>query len=309
MANIEEALRVENFALIQRLRDEAKSVKDCFTNFSFQAIAFSTVALGIIANYQKDNPVTALGSIFVIALLLAVARIGTYKYATANRCFGYELHLYRTRGIEQSHGEGWQDYMRSLGWEEAVRAWRVVQATVFDHLYYTDFFRPNYLRRTHRKQSYKWFQPASLIVKGAAYHAGSYLKTMLGILYTIALLSLIPLLFMIMQLEQRPNPQMPLSTPMLWSAFGVFAFVVLHRIAKTDARRRVLEGGLLCIHSCAIMWQAVTVAHYRALHLSQKQDSGKGLNYEEYTRHLSLMAIDLKKNIFRIHEWIRGELP
>jgi hypothetical protein len=40
------ALSAGNSELIKRLREEAKSVKDCFTNFSFQTIAFSAVVLG-----------------------------------------------------------------------------------------------------------------------------------------------------------------------------------------------------------------------------------------------------------------------
>ena len=34
--------------LISRLRDEASNVKECFTKFSFQSIALSTVGLAVL---------------------------------------------------------------------------------------------------------------------------------------------------------------------------------------------------------------------------------------------------------------------
>lgn len=52
---------------------------------------FSTAVLGIIARYQVEVPLISLAAALVSVLLLAVARIGTYKYFTANRNYGYEL--------------------------------------------------------------------------------------------------------------------------------------------------------------------------------------------------------------------------
>ena len=113
--------------LIQMLRQEAKDVKDCFTKYSFQAIAFSSAVLGIITRYQPEYPHIALAAYASIAVLMTVARIGIYKYGTANRMYGYELHLLRTRQLPDSKGNGWKSEMRLVGWEEAMCAWRIVK--------------------------------------------------------------------------------------------------------------------------------------------------------------------------------------
>src|SRR5690242_16138104 len=291
-------------ALIRMLRSEASEVKDCFTRFSFQALAFTAPVLAIIANFTNRFSVVAVGSSAVVSLILAVARIGTYKYATANRNFGYELHLHRTASLSESTEDGWKLYMRKIGWEEAIRAWRIVQATVFEHLYYSrllyDWIElPNYLKLCHREpllhqlkrqlyircrclrfrhrqrlsqrlkltprhKRYEWFNPSQQIVQGSAYHAGSYLETMLRVLHTLALLATTPLIWATVNLYRTHN----IAT---WKLFLATSFCVLllafifKNIIKDNARRKLLEGGLLCIHSSAIMWQAVVLAHYKAL--------------------------------------------
>ena len=131
---------------------------------------------------------------------MTVARIGTYKYGTANRNYGYELHLFRSKYTIANSAKGWQSYMRNISWEEALRAWRVVQATVFEHLHYKKW-SPNYLRKTARKKDKKsrWFQPGALVEKGATYYAGSYLESMLLILHFLAILSITPILIIILK--------------------------------------------------------------------------------------------------------------
>src|SRR5450759_5860216 len=118
--------------VVKTLRQEAGEVKDCFTKFSFQALGLATAVLGIIAAKQADQPYVALAAVLVIGLLLVVSRIGIYKYTTANRNFGYELHLNRLAQIETS-GQAASDLKgsREVGWEEAMRDWRVVAASVF----------------------------------------------------------------------------------------------------------------------------------------------------------------------------------
>jgi len=71
--------------LIERIRKEANDVKNCFTTFSFQAIAFSGIVLAGITAYQPNQPFVGLASIFIIVIVLMVSKIGNYKYATANR--------------------------------------------------------------------------------------------------------------------------------------------------------------------------------------------------------------------------------
>ena len=299
--------------LINSLRADAKDVKDCFTKFSFQAIAFSSAILGIIARYQSDHPPIALASISIVLLLIAVARIGTYKYGSANRQYGYELHLSRTMIIEDSSKDGWKGYMRKIGWEEAMRAWRIVQATAFERLYYSSKWFPNFLRCKYRKENYRWFDTESLIKYKRAnknksiarYHAGSYLRTMNSLLHCIALISTIPLIIMVIQINSNKFSY-PEYVPVISIIIPIILIIViLFRILKDFARRRLLETGILSIHSCSIMWQAVVLSHYKTLEdLHRKNCNG----YKHYTEILTSHAEDLAKNIFKIHEWISGEI-
>lgn len=340
----------EEKELISLLRKEAEETKDCFTKFSFQAIALSGVVLGVLAGYQPENPFVGLASTFVIILILTVSRIGIYKYGAANRYYGYELHLFRTRYIPDSDSDGWRKHMRSIGWEEAMRAWRVVQATCYDKLHteellppllgkgkVEDVFRPlvnapSYIqsrifgtrqreeywgevRYTEyaRNMDYHWFQIESLAASGAIIHTGTYLRTMLGILNLIAALSLIPLYIVFIQFVYRA-----------WEFESVFYFVlsilaflfslymtgvVYSRATRNVSRREIMETGFLSIHSCSIMWQAVIVAHYRALN-SLPSNGSNGVNdqasgFAHYTELLSVQAVDLSERLEDIHEWVK----
>jgi hypothetical protein len=57
--------------LIQTIRQDAKDVKDCYTRFSFQALAFSSAVLGVITRYQGEFPHVALASIALVILLIS----------------------------------------------------------------------------------------------------------------------------------------------------------------------------------------------------------------------------------------------
>lgn len=299
--------QIDEAALIDMLRKEAQNVKDCFTRFSFQGLAFSTAILSAVARYQIDYPLIGLSSFGVIVLLLVIARIGTYKYATANRHFGYELHLQRSCHMPDREG-GWQDYMRNIGWEEAVRAWRVVQATQFRYLYYTISMWPNHRRKIrtpkNEQEGYLWFMPSAL-VGDAGYHAGSYLKTMLSVFYLMIFLAIVSNVAMIVQLW----PQISIHPALQWGTI-FFEFIVLDaiiiRIIGNDRRRKILEQEILSIHSCGIMWQAVVVAHFRAIAVLSKQYPDGSGNLKNYTHELAVQAVDLRENIFRIHDWIDG---
>jgi hypothetical protein len=183
--------------------------------------------------------------------------------------------------------------MRQVGWEEAMRAWRVVQPTIFKYVYNTFRLLPNTLKRQHYNQKYLWFDPDKLSAPNASYYAGSYLSVINTILHSLALLSSIPLFFMIFQLDAENI--LPWRTGIL---FPITILVAIgYRFARDYARVKILESGLLSIHSCSIMWQAVIVAHYRALNNSNE--------LRHYTENLSEQAKDLRENIFNIHEWVR----
>lgn len=287
--------------LVRRLRIEADSLKECFTRFSFQAIAFSAIVFGLLDKTETPESYLVVASAFVITMLLAVARVGTYKYGNSNLVHGYELHLEQTQNLTDT-SDGWKSFMRNVGWEEARRAWRIVQPTVFRHLYYYNALVPNLLRREHRKNSteYRWFEPATLIGTAnvdACYHPGGYLRLMVTMLHMLALLATLPI--WIVALKDWRSDELE-ARLLVGVALGLALFV-LFRVLQDYPRLRLLEGGLLSIHSCAVMWQAVVLAHYRAL---ERARSGAGRGYENYSKNLALEADSLRRFIFRIDAWM-----
>lgn len=129
---------MERDRLISRLREEVRDVKSCFTSFTFQSATLAAVAVGFILSFLKESPFVVLTAIPVIFLLMLVCRVGIFKYTTANRNLGYELHLDRLAAYERLGDPAINarlDRLRAIGWEEALRAWRVVQATLCDRPY------------------------------------------------------------------------------------------------------------------------------------------------------------------------------
>lgn len=287
--------------LISRLRVEADSLKDCFTRFSFQAIAFSALVFGLLGRGGTPESLLVVATVFVVTMLLAVARIGTYKYGNSNLLHGYELHLERTKNLTDTP-DGWKDSMRGIGWEEARRAWRVVQTTTFRHLYYYHPLIPNLLRQCHRQvqREYRWFEPSTLVGTAgvdACYHPGGYLRLMITMLHLLSLLATLPLWLLAADLINRDVATGP---PVALITAAVVLFIAF-RALQDYPRLWLLEDGLLSIHSCAVMWQAVVLAHYRALEAVR---AGGGRGYESYTKNLALQAHDLKGKLFRIDTWI-----
>src|SRR5688500_13212539 len=90
--------------LIEQLRAEVRDVKDCFTQFAFQSAALATVAAGFILSTLESNPWVAFAGVPIIMVLLLVCRVGIFKYSTANRNLGYQLHLERLAAYRKSQG-------------------------------------------------------------------------------------------------------------------------------------------------------------------------------------------------------------
>jgi len=311
-------LTTDERALIAQLRTEASELKDCFVRYSFQALSVSALGLGVIARLQQDTPYMGLTAIPIIILLLVVARMGTYKYQSANRLYGYELHLHRVARLKSPAAGGWRRSMREIGWEEAMRAWRVVQATMFEQLYTTEtgwrnWARPNRLRDPYRREAKRWFDPETLVVDGTTWYAGSYLDTLLSIIHAVAAGCLIPLFAMAVQLSEPerwiPNLTFPRMAYQISgiSIFAVVAFVLAMRIRQNSVRQAMVESGFLSIHSNAIMWQAVVAAHHRALRKVGLDIEGQVDHYRGYTEALSELARELKVHCMDIHGWIDGD--
>jgi hypothetical protein len=308
------------------LRAEASEVKQCFTNFSFQAISLSLTVLAATFGLTDSFPNAVYAPLPAIGLLMATCRLGVFKYATANRNLGYELHLARTTHIEaHPHiSTRWRPEMRQIDWEEAVRAWRVVQPTLFRVIYLTpqtdrlalrlirwklgslNFFHYGLYRFTGKTREvidafkkgnsthneYPWFLP-TVLVKGtpesysedsAVYYAGSYLNGMLSTLVATQVLMLVPLGIAFFEVHSLYD-----------LALGVALLAAISsRALRIKRRRIILEDELLSIHSCSIVWEVVVVCHYLAIE--------KGL--EHYTERLAFYATEVSKNAFSIHQWL-----
>lgn len=287
--------------LITELRTEANELKECFTRFSFQAIAFSAVVFGLLASKPVSSFFGTIASITVTSMLLLVARIGTYKYGNANTLYGFQLHLERTRTLGETN-EGWKNQMRSIGWEEAVRSWRVIQPTLFRYLYYWHPLAPNWLRREHQREhsGARWFEPHTLVKEanvGASYYPGGYLRLTAMMLHTLASISTFPIAY----LSYHKYGEDKWVAITLLCAFIVSLIIVILRIIYDNSRITVLEKGLLSIHSSAVLWQAVVLAHYKALDVLKR---GEGAGLENYTKNLALQASDLRDHVFSIDCWL-----
>ncbi len=165
------------------IREEGNGTKSCFTDFSFKAFTISAAGLGLIAREIESNDYIALGTIGVIALLLLVIRIGNYKYASSNRNFAYELHMFRCRDYQSTY----ENKLEAIGWEEAMFAWRVVQASIYETIYKKTLWT-HYPFNLKSDCKYQWWNTrmVSYSKGGAAkykYHAGTYLMHMQNSLY------------------------------------------------------------------------------------------------------------------------------
>jgi hypothetical protein len=313
-------LRAATSELEASLLEEASEVKQCFNDYAFKALTFSSAVLAAVAAYQSEQRLVGLATVPVISLLLVVARIGTHKYGTANRIYGYLLYLDKLRhsrrklrepdsqarppALREVHR---RQFMLTLGWQEAMRAWRVVQATVFERIYQSGRWSLNIQRAPFRNERQKWFEPPTLVKRGTAWHSGGFLGNVLFVLHLFSVIALVPLIALCVQ-------EWHTAAPLFAHAFGWFvgltvlgSLAVLYRVLKTRARRDLLENGLLSINSCALMWQAVAVAYYR----TDQVMTGRGMvdSSDGYIRLLSSFARDLSKHLRKkpFHRWLSAD--
>jgi hypothetical protein len=325
--------------LVTRLRDEVRDVKDCFTRFSFQSAALGTVAVGVVlAAGGTGHSEASLVVVPVIFLLMLVCRIGIFKYSTANRNLGYELHLDRLRNYEATGDERVKArvaQVRAIGWEEALRAWRVAQTSIFAGLYRVpqkreDRRRPwpatldpglyvlrpdaSEVRRAQESweklktfdelgnSAYPWWDQKKLTEfsppggRGSMYHTGNFLKDVLFALHAMQWTLWLLLWWPAASIWSHGWPMPAISDELTWRLtaghtlpvpfllFAVFwvrmtlfpilalalGFVVFYRQRRIRRRREILEDELLSIHSCAITWGFVAIAHVQAANASAR---------------------------------------
>jgi hypothetical protein len=318
--------------LVKHLRQEGYNVKQCFTQYTFQGLAVTAAVLGVILNSKENFPYVGLVGVPLAILLITIARIGTHKYESANRLAGYELHLQRVARYPCSPIQGWHPTMRTMGWEEGMRAWRIVQGTVFSFLYVHGnlrsaspqqsvfqefwswaknlvFFWKVDHRRTHLIRSDGtqipqneewWFETRSHLRTGMAYHAGGYMQTLLHLLGLTALICVGFAIAASWQLYSRSCERTDIAYFVVVLGFSYWTFA---RFFQARSRRKLLEEGLLSINSCAVLWQVITCAHFWTLHELSERTQNKFTSYENYSRTLGEKAVRFCDKIDRIYEW------
>lgn len=310
---------------VHNLRQEGIELKECFTRYTFQCLVFSAALLSVLFRYVSEYDLIGLAGLLNILVILYVIRIGNHKYASANRIFGYELNLYRTRKMADSDlPGGWRKSMNDIGWEEAIKAWRVIVSHIYPAIYRTSGFRKNQLLAAFENQKDLWFSIDSKMKNQSVnkFYVGDFLSNMFRLLYGVIVLSVVPVLITgqvrignIWKELHLPNPNVLkvagdlLILLIIVIALGRFAYKIMHH----HNRKKIVEDGMFSIHACAILWQAVLAAHHRAL---QKIADGKK-NYLEnnnlygYIAALSEEGLSLARsaNLLGIHKWTLGSIP
>ena len=316
--------------LVKHLRKEAFDIKHCFTLYTVQGLAFTSAILAVVLKSKEDFPYVGLVGVPLVILLMAIARIGIHKYSSANRIAGYELHLQRVARYPSSTIQGWHPAMRTMGWEEAIRAWRIVHQTAFNFLYVhgnlcsalsqgnvfqkilswvkgvvlfwtVDHRRARLIRSdgTHIPQNVEWwFETRSHLGRGMAYNPGGYVHTLLNLIMLTAAICL--------GFALVASYQLIISNPERWDILlgvGIFTYWAVARFFQLHLKRVLLEEGLLSINSCAVQWQIISCAHFWTLHQLSGRTQDKFTSYENYSATLGQKAVDFCNKIDRIYEW------
>lgn len=254
-------------------------------------------------------------------------------------------------GAVPKHVLGWDRQMRLIGWEEAMKAWRFVQTSAFNFLYkpvppkehhslwlhwllklrHHLFPQAEFVREIAKSRfagKPLWFEPDDLIrwtnkeqenIR-VVYHPGRYLEVMFGIVYIFILLCLFELFFGVGNAIFCYWMSGQQTKAAIVGCLGLPAlFIVCWSLYRQDkwvrTRLYLLEDGLLSIHSSAIIWHAVVVAHYRALQRTLDANYGQlaggvigvtSAGLQGYTQNLLLEAENLVFHIQDIHLWIHG---
>jgi hypothetical protein len=185
--------------IIKGRHEEASEVKHCFTDFAFKGLLISAAFFGAIIKFyptvEACTPYILMWLFCgaVILVMMRIVEIGIHKYSTANRNYGYVLHLARTYDYEKHTSAETEKKNRGVGWEAAMFAWRVLQPILSDEIYKQStrlersFFAFGPIeRKKYRHQSYRWWNTNALMnykesgnqltEKGFSFHPGSYLQ-------------------------------------------------------------------------------------------------------------------------------------
>jgi hypothetical protein len=320
----------EQERFITHLRREAYAVRDCYTRYSIQILAVSGALLVAIAKFQTENaPYIGLMGFFPVILILMVFSMGAHKFGTSNRLLGYELHLQRV--AHYPNRDRCHELMQSVGWEEAMRAWRVVAPTLWAKIYRpSDFFFKRFSfvmirgsivaeisEGAKKDRSYGfWFdQERSLRVlkathpdyKAVQYNAGGFLKTNILVFWCALVACLILPLIAVINMWHLSKPGEGVPEIVVVAVTVCFVFAVALTFLgwlNVFSRIRILESGLQSIHSSAIIWEAAILAHLRALKALKFYGRVAGLSMHGYSEEIAAQAYEISQNATRIHAWI-----
>ncbi len=341
----------ENAELIKRLRTEAYELRDCFTKYSFQVLSVSVVAIGTIAKFQFDQPLIGIAGLLVVALCFAVIKMGIHKFKGSSRNLGYELYLSRLDRINVDQNGVPIEKMREIKWEEAMKAWRYVEPSIWRHLHGPSrpkraFFLPDLLRLKPKyaevEERYSssnrgqrswwhavepvndpiedeapapdaalrpWWHAGKLVDDPAQYIAGSYLRTMMSMLYipsiigmALATFGAFQILFEIDLSTSRNLSSEELSIPKGFGVFMILAVAAVGFVAwqwskRFSLDRRSIESGFSSIHTCSILWHFTVVAHYKALERIGGDKEFQVKSFANYTPKLGEEIAEIIKSI------------
>src|ERR1041384_5747122 len=312
-------------SVIDALRKEAELQKECITRYVFQVMVFSAAIWSFLFNFHFNSrsPNLYMGGTLLVFILMNVMRMANHKYHTVNRNLGYELHLSRIRDYAMIGNPLWADKLMEIGWEEAMCAWRVVQATIFVNLYHKaeNFLMPHRLRREHRKKGlYRWYNTQRLLkvrqkshkaslddMLNATYHAGKYLRNIQLFLITMSIFSLTVMIYCYNQSSIPPaSGQLEQRLPFVDERLITTLLIVITCYTATQfirhtSFRRILEHQLLSIQSCAVVWRVVATCHLIAV----TRALNRRKSYQYYTVYCEILALDFTKSFYEPHEWMK----
>lgn len=142
--NTKKHLSDSKVEIIKRLREEAGHAKNCFTQYTFQSLVFSSAAIGLILSHTKDKPINALSVLPITVLLVIMSWIGIYKYATANRAYGLQQFIEKqyifseSRIDSEEENEAFSAFKLIVlndHWEHIFRVIKIVEPTIFNKIY------------------------------------------------------------------------------------------------------------------------------------------------------------------------------
>ncbi len=319
---------------IKDRRDEAATVKQCFTDFAFKGLLLTTAFFGFVSSFypaglsddatssEKESVCMRYFLVWllcgvVILFLMRVLRIGFHKYSTANRNYGYVLHIDRTFDYEKGvTDKAYEEQVRSVGWEEGMCAWRIIQPIIFEEVYRLRtaterWVFPFYRCERKASESYQWWNTMHLmntrrhdsnyiIQDSLPYRPGSYLEKTERLVHFLCIVIYTLYSFSyFFAMDCIHSGMLPRMNGLLFGVIYTTAWLcitccfIVH-IVKQRKFRHILESGLLSIQSCAVVWRLVIISHLAVVHPFD--------GYRGYTRRLAERAVVIRKHLMQIHE-------